>query len=304
MIPSRLPEEIMVEVTTNCNLNCKMCPRTAMSLPKRDMEFSVYEQILNRIPSLKTLILTGWGEPLVHPQFIDMVCLGRQKFPRAVIRFATNGYLLNEDLSKKFIENEVDQISISIDDISDDNSFGHPHSRRVLENVEALRRLKEGRSKPLICFQTLLQKNGTDSVRQLIDAASELGVDYLNLLRLDTRLDSSISRPEWAEERSAIRELRAYSRKKGMRFFCINDPSLPMKLASHRDKICLRTDNHAYIDLDGNMTPCCKLREQVAGNMLGEPIEKLWNSPVFKRFREGQPGICRGCDVLKHYYHS
>jgi molybdenum cofactor biosynthesis enzyme MoaA len=69
------PEEIQIEVTNACNLTCSMCPHTLGLIPQNHFPYSLFEQLIQKNPAPKRLVLTGWGEPLMHPQFFEFIAL-------------------------------------------------------------------------------------------------------------------------------------------------------------------------------------------------------------------------------------
>jgi len=303
--PSALPEDVQIEVTNRCPLNCRMCPRRELKVPFKDMPLDTYREIMKRIPSADTVILTGWGEPLIHADFFEMVKIAKRRFPDSMVRFATGGNMLDKNAIRRIIETGVGQVSISIDvspQSADDGNIGHPPLTDILDNVKELIRLRGSAARPIVCFQIVLQSEGGGAVEPLIRAGAETGIDYINLLRLDTRITKGIARPTWAEERRAIVTLRQLARKEGVGFFCINDQNIFMRIASHHDAFCLRTDNYVYIDVEGNVTPCCNVRHYVGGNILKQELAEIWHGKRFENFRRRQLAICGGCDVLKNKY--
>ena len=90
--------KIDIPVVEHCNLCCKGC--TAFS-PLAKEEFLDYEQYckdMRRLAeltgnNLSEITYTG-GEPLLHPQFVDMIKFARQLYPNAKISFMTNGVLI------------------------------------------------------------------------------------------------------------------------------------------------------------------------------------------------------------------
>lgn len=67
-----------IEPVGQCNLRCRMCPIQFRQDgppygPLAFMAFATYTRLIDELPGLKTLHLQGMGEPLMHPQFFDMV---------------------------------------------------------------------------------------------------------------------------------------------------------------------------------------------------------------------------------------
>ncbi len=60
-----------------------------------------------------TLSLSGYGEPLAHPQFSDLVRLAREHGCR--VEIVTNGLLLDQPLARAFAELGVSQVAVLLD---------------------------------------------------------------------------------------------------------------------------------------------------------------------------------------------
>jgi radical SAM protein with 4Fe4S-binding SPASM domain len=78
-----------------------------------------------------------------------------------------------------------------------------------------------------------------------------------------------------------------------------NRHTLPIRIATHGDRLCLRTLSHAYVDVHGNVAPCCAMRGMVMGNLLERSLPEIWNSERFERFFAGQEEVCAKCDALR-----
>src|SRR3989304_4556679 len=113
--PSKIPVEAQIEITNKCNFTCPMCPREIMDVPLTNMDFGLFKEVVRKLSGVKDFILTGWGEPLLHPNFFEMVDFVASINPHAKIRFTTNGSLLNRDIRKRILNSKIEQVSLSID---------------------------------------------------------------------------------------------------------------------------------------------------------------------------------------------
>ena len=77
------PEKIYVELTTRCNLKCRMCVKyTAGScIAEGDMPLELFKKLLPSLGHVRTLILNGIGEPLLHPDLDEIIALARARMP-------------------------------------------------------------------------------------------------------------------------------------------------------------------------------------------------------------------------------
>lgn len=99
-----------IEITTRCNLRCTYCPHPIQEQLRQqkamDMTRATFERALDWAVALNDvgdqmraeLSMTGVGEALLHPQFVEFLALARARLPEHPIHFSTNGLLLTEDL--------------------------------------------------------------------------------------------------------------------------------------------------------------------------------------------------------------
>lgn len=138
---------LYIEATNNCNLSCIFCPRSKITREKGYMDMKLYKHIIDDAVDFGILAISlhGFGEPLLHPDIIDMIKYAKEKGIRTV-SFNTNGMLLSEDFSLKLIESGLDNIAVSIDSI---NPEIYKHMRiggnleTVIKNIVYLKELKD-----------------------------------------------------------------------------------------------------------------------------------------------------------------
>jgi MoaA/NifB/PqqE/SkfB family radical SAM enzyme len=84
-------DTLEIELTTRCNLYCPSCPRTSLrhAWLDRDMTWDSFEKISRSFDWFETIHFKGWGEPVLHPHFPEMVRLAHQSGARLVL--STNG---------------------------------------------------------------------------------------------------------------------------------------------------------------------------------------------------------------------
>lgn len=105
-----------VEISSRCNLRCVYCPSRNLDKPrsegghgraKIDITDRHYARALewarhfDRKGTQGELALTGIGEALLHPRFVEYVRLAREALPESPITFSTNGILLTDDLCRR-----------------------------------------------------------------------------------------------------------------------------------------------------------------------------------------------------------
>ncbi|MBI3723479.1 radical SAM protein [bacterium] len=328
------PREVQLEVTNRCNLDCDMCPRLILlKVPEVDMSWETFTQVLDRLDSPESITLTGWGEPLMHPRIFDFVAEIHRRFPSCDVSFTTNAHFFTEAFIEKILAARVSRVNVSLEELpwSDAEATtpppsdfrtgnpmkghenyvardGHPTPRKV---VDRLRRFLDrvnaeraaGRDFPEVRMQVVLFPEGTEIMLRLVDFAAEAGFHAVNLVRLDVRGRPDLRRPSWEDERRMIALARERAESLGVPLGSVNDHGALLKLASHSDRFCVRLDNFIYVDVSGNVAPCCLLRGHRVGNLVEQPLREIWHGERMKRFYG--PGVhpaCVGCDAFLNCY--
>jgi hypothetical protein len=87
-----------IEISNFCNLTCSYCPHPAQTRAKGNMTWQTFEKSIELLLRCgqRTAYLHNFGEPLLHPQIVDLVrhCTKRN----VEASFFTNGLMLTGDL--------------------------------------------------------------------------------------------------------------------------------------------------------------------------------------------------------------
>lgn len=94
-----------IHIADHCNLNCKGCYHFSplskecfLSVEEFEMDFEQMFKICGDKVSHITLL---GGEPLLHPQIVDFICVVRKYFESCELEILTNGILL-KDMNERF----------------------------------------------------------------------------------------------------------------------------------------------------------------------------------------------------------
>ena len=67
------PKEMDIEITSYCNYRCTMCPHSLTGNHcANNMSFEQLKKLQDLFPYCKRVMIQGDGEPLVHPDFIEI----------------------------------------------------------------------------------------------------------------------------------------------------------------------------------------------------------------------------------------
>lgn len=306
---SSFPRKIQIEITNRCNLSCAMCPRTHFGQEYRDMDLYIFERILAKINSPMEIILTGWGEPLMHPDIYIMAELCKRK--ALTVRMTTNGTLLTQEAAKRLVVTGIDSVIVSADSFQMAAGTDLRHQTASLEeNIKNLIRVRQNKSKPQVVLQPTLHKGKENDVFDLVKKGKQLGVDMINIVRLDRRFNKNLDVFDAKEEQGIIKKIIQFSDEVKIRVDVLPFTAFAgIKRFLYRwasgfwfrvNRRCPKTYNYLYITNTGKVTPCCGLPKYVVGDILTSSLEEIWGSQAFKAFRNKQLSVCAGCDTLSY----
>ena len=171
-------EYIQIEPTTRCNYTCGFCAGRHMQ--QQDLEFETFKTLLDSAHNLKHIELQGEGEPLMHPQFFDMIDYARMRLPSVAISFITNGSLFTTENIARILATNIHTISISIES-ADDAEFQEIRGgklRRVKRGIKELIDQKNALNSMLkVGFAVTVLKQTVSQINAIGALYKELNMD-------------------------------------------------------------------------------------------------------------------------------
>lgn len=136
----KFPLNIDIEVSSRCQIDCDHCFRQYMDIGEDGfMPFEMYKRIVAEAGryGLFTLKFSMRGEPLMHPDIIEMVKFAKKSGIKEVW-INTNGGLLTERLIRGLLTAGVDWITVSFDGLGE----YYEAVRKPLKYEDQLEKLK------------------------------------------------------------------------------------------------------------------------------------------------------------------
>lgn len=223
---SNHPKKLYLEVTTRCNLHCFICVKYKESSCIKEEHFPLplFEKIIPSLPTVKTLVLNGIGEPLMHPQLIDFIKIAKRHMPHeGSIGFQSNGLLLNAEMAENLIAAGLDTVCLSVDDITegtDGKTTGHSFNC-VQKAVRYLKEAKDKLDKSFkIGLEVVLSKSTISTLPQLVGWAGDNGLDYIlatHLIQYDEQGEAeNIFNPNEQQAVEIFNRLKVEAEKTGV----------------------------------------------------------------------------------------
>ena len=155
-LSSIFPSQINLDVTMFCNLKCIHCPYESVTHPKgksrQHLNIELHNKVIDEISQVgagitRFLRYTGDGEPLIHPQVVDLIAYAKSK-SKLPINLTTNGTFLNGPKIAELVDAGVNVFDVSIDAATQSTyeriRVGGDFSR-VQENTKTLIQFTQGK---------------------------------------------------------------------------------------------------------------------------------------------------------------
>lgn len=308
-IPASRPNYAQIAITNICNLDCKMCFRNFLKLKIKHMDFDDFKKVVNNLEGVSTLALTGYGEPLAYPKFFEAVRYCKAKGFK--VQTTSNGLLLNKERLAELMSSGLDSISISIESIKGEKDNIHPNSD-ALNNVRDIIQLKKElkSKKPAVVLQTLMIRGMEQELYDIIEWGGINGVDRINVARFELNTLKDVKRPDVVEEKKIFKEFNRLRRTHNIQIDCIQDQMgvgitgflyKNFKNFLRMNKSCVRLYDFIYINVDGDVNPCCAIVDYKIGNMCNDNLQQIWKSEKYDYFRKNYDKFswCSRCDFAK-----
>ena len=124
---------VNLELTNHCNLRCTICPvNTTMRRAKGYMDPDLFRRVIDENPQIHFVLAFQWGEPLLHPNFFELVRYAKDRGVSTMI--TSNGTHLTPENRRKLLECGLTRITFSVD--------GDSETHRAIRSydLETLRR--------------------------------------------------------------------------------------------------------------------------------------------------------------------
>jgi radical SAM protein with 4Fe4S-binding SPASM domain len=245
-----------------------MCPRKSLINKPGYMSFELFEKMIEEISRswfLFELILSGFGEPLLHPRILDMIKLAKSKgVPK--VRLTTSAVLLKRDTAKKIIcESGLDEIGLSLDASTPETYLKMKRSHdflRVKNNIRGFldERKKRNLHKPFVKLHMIEVKPTSAEIDEFIE-------EWQPLMGPGDRI-----------------LLKYFHDVSGL----VEDIGFPERDLESQRRPCSQIWGLVYVSWNGDVMPCCIdiLKRLRIGNIEESSIEEIWSGPAMWSLRQ------------------
>ncbi len=304
------PFKVDVALTYACNNACAHCYNAADRLAMSSLTREQWFEVLDKLHAIGAphLILTG-GEPTLHPDLHELIRYADAK--GFIVGMNSNGRALaRPGLAKQLAAAGLNHIQITLESCHADMHDAMTAAPGAFAQTIAGIRNALDAGLHTITNTTLTRRNQGHALA-LVDFVYALG---LRTFAMNSMIyaGGGVSAPDAipaGELAPLLASVRDHAEALGMRFlwytvtdYCQFSP-LELGLAPKR---CNAAEYSLCIEPNGDVLPC-QSYYVAAGNILRDPWDAIWNSALFRSFRNreedpgaaGLPAACWDCPDLE-----
>lgn len=286
----KMPLYIYIELTENCNFNCKFCSINEKG--KRYISMELIKNVLNELKknNIWDIYYTG-GEPTLHPNFKEIVEYAfKLGFRQTVL---TNGSLVNEN---KDILDKVMCVCVSLHGgekthnmLTQSNNY-----KELISNIKLVKKYTNVK----INYTVTNQNQEISEMKKILDFAKDNNIEVsfakYNNIGIGKQNGCGINIEKFVKN---LDELKNEGYK-----FGINDcitPCLFDEKYLYLSQGCGAGYIFASINCDGEVK-ICPSSSISFGNITTFSFKRIWNTPHLKQYRKFEwiPLYCKSCKDL------
>lgn len=279
-IVSTLPFRIWVELHSDCNLKCPICPNKDLDESQRGfMNWEIFKKVIDESSNFVfDITLNHRGESLLHPEAVKFI-----RYASKRIRFSklhTNGVLLNEKIIAGLVDSQLKRISFSFDGFVKEDYEKY----RVGADFDQV----SGNIKKLLLYKKKMRKKYPIVAIEVIELSQ--------------------SQIEREKKKKFIKEFKRI----GLDQIVIKKPHnwggyIKTKHKRKKYTPCTFLWSAILILWNGDVLACAQdfFAEYIIGNVKEKSIRQIWNDDPIKKLRKGliekrykEFTACSNCDRL------
>lgn len=291
-----------VDITRRCNFQCPECQYHSPFRDKAQQEVSEvsdvplprFEKLCRELKSMETqqMVLTGEGEPLLHPQLFELISIAKQMGFHLIL--FTNGLLLNDEKARALMDSGLDVLKLSLWASSpEEYQANYPEAKpenfaKTIAALKLLHTLKTNNnmSYPEVVLHQPVTKQNYENIDLRIALAKEIGAGTLSFSPVwSWRESSSLSAEEVEELCTSLIDMKARLKRHRLKHN-INQALRRYEIgeAVWAKLPCYIAWYHARFRVSGAVLPCQRC-DVVLGNLNETDFTEIWSGPAYRQFR-------------------
>lgn len=304
------PRRLVLELTNACNLNCVMCGRNAADFKPTVFDMDVFHSLEPIMNDIEEVTLMGWGEPTIHPNFIEML--------QTIDKYSARKYFCTNGMNLKKIKNAIFDYHVDVFAVSVDGAKAETNDRirrgskidQIIADLKDIERMKRerGLEYPWVNFVFCAMRQNLHELPDLVRVAADAGIDEVKVVYLTAFSEDMADQVLWGcenEVREVFEEAIKVADSLGIQMklphYVGEDPA-GEKL--HKD--CYVAWRDFFLGSDGFVRPCMSTPIHFFEYDKNKDFMEMWNHEKYQEYRrsvnsaEKMDGPCRRCYQSSH----
>lgn len=300
------PAWVVLDVTRRCNNVCLGCFTHCVQERKpspgdqsvQDLDLGLAKKLSIELKevSASEVVLLGEGEPLLHPNYFEIVSLFKTAGFKA--QTFTNGMLLDERTAQRLVETRQDVFTVTFWAVNEkEHELWHPgisldalrRRRRGLDLFLASREAARSRQ-PKLRLMLPMHRSNIGNLKERVQLVLDSGCDEMEFGYFRDFGGEYENQCLLPDDLNKVRESLLMAKEKfdsaGIQHNIDNYITwLELGPNAWLSVACYVGWYHSSIRVDGTVTPCghCSLE---MGNVARDSFAEIWNGPAYKNFRK------------------
>ncbi|PKM82386.1 MAG: radical SAM protein [Firmicutes bacterium HGW-Firmicutes-14] len=309
-ILASFPRRVVLELTNDCNLRCIMCGRDEANFNKTVLNTELFRKFNDVFQNAEEVTLFGWGEPTIHPEFIDIL--------KHIDSFPVRKYFVTNGTRLKFLKDALFDFHVDIMAVSLDGACAETNDRirrgssfvRIVSDLSSIveEKRKRNLNYPYINFVFTVMRSNIHELPDLVRLASEIGLEEVKAVYLTVFTENLLGETLWGSDktiRQNFDQAASLAQSLGIKIKLPHLPGEdPAKERFHKD--CFVSWRDFYVGSDGYIRPCQSTSLKLFPVNKYNSFNEMWNSDEYQRFRsrvnnlENMPKECKRCYQSSH----
>jgi len=167
-----------IELSSKCNINCIMCPRTKLTRKHEIMSLDLIKILIDWLPDNAKAMLCGLGEPLLNSNIFFLISSLRKR--NIEVGITTNGLLLTENNVDMLIDCGINLIQISFNGSSEaiyGSIMRNSSFAVIMQNLQYLSKVKTPVLALTVKLAATTQKENISDIANIQTLAAKLGFE-------------------------------------------------------------------------------------------------------------------------------